>query len=120
MPSPLRAVVLDGSALTPAEIHATAALGAPVRLAPKARQRMAASRRALLAAVKDGQPHYGVNTGFGALARQRIAPDDLTQLQRNLVRSHAAGAGAALSEAIVRGTMLCLAASLARARSGVR
>ena len=81
---------------------------------------MAASRRSLIAAMADGEPHYGVNTGFGSLARQRIAHHDLTQLQRNLVRSHASGAGAPLPETVVRATMVCLAASLARARSGVR
>lgn len=81
---------------------------------------MAANRRALLAALADGEPHYGINTGFGSLARQRIAAVQLQELQRNLIRSHSAGAGAALPVPIVRATMLCLAASLARSRSGVR
>ncbi len=111
---------LDGSPLTPAQVHAVAVNRSRVQLALSARRRMVRSRRALLAATSDGQPHYGVNTGFGSLARQRIAPADLAQLQRNLVRSHAAGAGTPLPEPVVRATMFCLAASLARARSGVR
>ena len=117
---PARTVVLNGAPLTPAEVHAVAVLGARLRLAPIARRRVAACRRALLSAANDGEPHYGINTGFGSLAHRRIAPAQLVQLQRNLIRSHAAGAGAPLPEPVVRGTMLCLAASLARARSGVR
>jgi histidine ammonia-lyase len=120
MPQPVRRVVLDGSALTAADVDAIATHGAQVRLASAARRRIAESRRALLKAMEDGEPHYGVNTGFGSLARQRIPHDDLAQLQRNLVRSHASGAGASLAEPVVRATMVCLAASLARARSGVR
>ncbi|HVU23006.1 MAG TPA: histidine ammonia-lyase [Opitutus sp.] len=115
-----RPAVLDGKSLTPRQVEAVACGGARVRLAPAARRAVAANRRGLIAAAADGEPHYGVNTGFGSLARQRIAADELEQLQRNLVRSHAAGAGVALPEPIVRGTMLCLAASLARACSGVR
>ncbi len=114
------AVVLDGNALTAANVHAVAQLGARVRLAPAARRRMQACRRTLVAAAADGAPHYGVNTGFGSLARERIADSELSALQRNLVRSHAAGAGAPLPASLVRGTMLLLAASLARARSGAR
>ena len=111
-------MVLDGKPLTPAETEAVASRNATVRLASAARRAVAANRRELRAAAEDGAPHYGVNTGFGALAQQRIAADELEQLQRNLVRSHAAGA--ALPDEIVRGMMLCLAASLARACSGVR
>lgn len=116
----VRTVTLNGGALTPAQVEAVAEHGARVSIAPAAVARMNASRRALMKAAGDGAPHYGVNTGFGALAKQRIAPDELAQLQRNLVRSHAAGAGAPLPDAAVRGTMLCLAASLCRGYSGVR
>ncbi len=115
-----RVVLLTGAPFTPADVHAVAERGASVRLAPAARRRVAACRRTLLSAVGDGEPHYGINTGFGSLSHRRIAPAQLVQLQRNLIRSHSAGAGAPLPEPIVRGTMLCLAASLARARSGVR
>ncbi|HUR59851.1 MAG TPA: aromatic amino acid lyase, partial [Opitutaceae bacterium] len=75
MPKPVRpaTVTLDGRALTPAGVHAVAVLGARVRLNPKAHLRMQTCRRALVAAAADGAPHYGVNTGFGSLARQRIA-----------------------------------------------
>jgi histidine ammonia-lyase len=81
---------------------------------------MAANRQALLRELDDEQPRYGINTGFGSLARQRIAAVQLEELQLNLIRSHSAGAGPALPGPIVRATMVCLAASLARANSGVR
>lgn len=120
MASRPRRLLLEGAPLAPQEVHAVAVEGAPVRLGPLARRRLAASRAALTAAARDGAPHYGINTGFGSLARKRIPPSQLTPLQHNLVRSHAAGAGAPLSAPIVRATMLCLAASLARGRSAVR
>lgn len=70
--------------------------------------------------LTDGKPHYGINTGFGSLSRQRISSDALRDVQRNLVRSHAAGVGEPFPADIVRGLMLLLAASLARGNSGVR
>ena len=63
---------------------------------------------------------YGVNTGFGLLARERIAPDALRQLQTNLVLSHAAGTGERLSAPIVRLILALKINSLARGHSGVR
>ncbi|MBL8760463.1 MAG: histidine ammonia-lyase, partial [Phycisphaerae bacterium] len=66
------------------------------------------------------QAHYGVNTGFGSLARKRIDADDLRELQRNLIRSHAAGIGTPLPSDVVRAMLLLTAASLARGHSGVR
>jgi histidine ammonia-lyase len=113
-------VILDGSPLTHEEVRAVAEGSAEVRIAPSARARMRQSRRVLLKALQDGQPHYGINTGFGSLSRQKIPSDQIEQLQRNLIRSHSAGAGQPLSAPIVRGMMLCLAASLCRGRSAVR
>ncbi|BCS33955.1 histidine ammonia-lyase [Luteitalea sp. TBR-22] len=113
-------VLLDGSPLTPAQVEAVAHGRAAVTLAPAARTRLVASRVALERLLDDGEAHYGVNTGFGSLARTRIATDRLRDLQRNLVRSHAAGTGDRLPTPTVRATMLLLAASLARGASGVR
>lgn len=70
--------------------------------------------------LDDGEPHYGINTGFGSFARQRISNADLAALQQNLIRSHAAGVGQPLPREVVRGMMLCLVGSLARGLSGVR
>jgi histidine ammonia-lyase len=63
---------------------------------------------------------YGINTGFGKLAQTRIAHDRLAELQRNLVRSHATGVGAPLSNGVVRLVLATKAVSLARGHSGVR
>ena len=68
-----------------------------------------ASRRLVEAAVGDGDAHYGVNTGFGALKNVRIDDGDVARLQVNLLRSHAVGVGAPLSPALTR-TMLRLKA----------
>lgn len=106
--------------LTPAQVADVARANARVELSPAARQALAAGRAALERSLDGGQPHYGVNTGFGSLANQRIGRDDLATLQRNLIRSHAAGVGDPLPEDAVRAMMVVLAASLARGRSGVR
>lgn len=81
---------------------------------------MEASRRVVEAHLADGEPHYGINTGFGSLSRVRIDGADLQALQQNLVRSHSAGAGEPLKVEVVRALMTVLAASLVRGRSGVR
>src|SRR5205085_4212007 len=54
---------------------------------------VAASRARVEAALADGHAHYGVNTGFGALANRRVPDDQLAVLQRNLLLSHAVGVG---------------------------
>jgi histidine ammonia-lyase len=70
--------------------------------------------------VAAGQVAYGINTGFGALARTTIDASRLGELQRSLVRSHSAGTGPVLDDAVVRLTLALKAASLARGYSGVR
>jgi histidine ammonia-lyase len=67
-----------------------------------------------------GEVLYGVNTGFGSLAQQRIDDAQLREVQRNLILSHAAGVGDPLPDEVVRAMMILLCASLARGRSGVR
>ncbi|MDQ6923090.1 MAG: histidine ammonia-lyase [Pseudomonadota bacterium] len=79
-----------------------------------------ASRSAVQRAVDHGAPAYGINTGFGKLAKTHIAHDQLERLQINLVRSHAVGTGGLLDDATVRLTLVLKAASLARGYSGVR
>jgi len=66
------------------------------------RERIRASREIVENALKDGHTYYGINTGFGALANQRIGDDDLKQLQRNLVLSHAVGIGDLVPKEISR------------------
>ena len=71
-------------------------------------------------AAQGGDAVYGVNTGFGKLANQRIALADLETLQLNLLRSHAVGVGEPMRERVVRLVLLLKAASLARGFSGIR
>src|SRR4051812_109335 len=84
------------------------------------RDRIARARAVVDDALGHGDPIYGVTTGFGQLASVRIAAGDAAQLQVNLVRSHAVGAGEPLTDDVVRGMMLLLGASLRRGHSGVR
>ena len=90
------------------------------RLAPAALERMQASRSAVDHAVARGQASYGITTGFGVFANRRIAPDQLLNLQANLVRSHAAGVGAPLAPEHVRRILLLKANNLAAGYSGIR
>jgi histidine ammonia-lyase len=101
-------------------LEAVARGGAPAPLTADDRERIAAARDVVDRAVHDGRVVYGVTTGFGQLASVRIAQEDAAQLQVNLLRSHAVGAGPPLPDDIVRGMLLLLGASLRRGHSGVR
>ncbi len=94
--------------------------GGPARITPDCRQDVEKACEIVLAAATGATPVYGVNTGFGKLASIRIAPGDTARLQRNLILSHAAGTGPALSEAQVRLIMTLKMVSLGRGASGVR
>lgn len=109
---------LDGNSLRLADLEH---LGAdPVILAPGARAAMDRAVGALRGIIDADEVCYGVNTGFGAFANQRIARSDIEQLQYNLVRSHACGVGDPLDATTVRRAMLLKANSLAAACSGAR
>ena len=94
----------------------------PLRLTldPDAHGRIDAAAALVAKAAAGEAPVYGVNTGFGKLARVRIAPADIADLQRRLVLSHMCGVGAPLDDATVRLVLLLKAASLGLGRSGVR
>lgn len=116
-----KTLVLDGRSLTvEAVVRAARDSAVAVTLAPDARQALAASRDRVERAVANGQTIYGINTGFGKLANVHVAPDQLEQLQINLIRSHAAGVGTMLPADAVRALMLLRANVLARPTSGVR
>src|SRR3954471_15688126 len=101
-------------------LEAVAHGAAPPAPTPDDLARIDAARRVIDDALAHGTAVYGVTTGFGHLESVRIAPDDAAQLQVNLVRSHAVGAGPPLPGDVVRGMMLLLGASLRRGHSGVR
>ena len=81
--------------------------------------RVARSRRLVEAALADGQPHYGLNTGFGALKSERIAPADAAQLQVNLLRSHACGVGEPVPRGLTRQMLALKVYALGLGVSGV-
>src|SRR5580698_1106560 len=114
------AVQLTGNDLTFAQLYDVALHGAKVSLAPDAIERMKASRAIVDRVVSSGETAYGINTGFGKLASVRISTEQVRQLQVNLVRSHACGVGAPLSEAETRAMMLLRANALAKGLSGIR
>ncbi|TMG86062.1 MAG: histidine ammonia-lyase [Betaproteobacteria bacterium] len=91
-----------------------------VALDADARARVDAAANTIATIVAEGRIVYGVNTGFGLLARTHIDAARLSELQRSLVLSHSAGTGAPLDDAAVRLTLLLKIASLARGYSGVR
>ena len=94
--------------------------GRPVTLGADAAQRMRASRTVTERLVAEGHAVYGVTTGFGDLAHVRIEPGETAELQRNLVRSHAAGVGEPLPAEVVRAMLLLRASALAIGLSGIR
>jgi histidine ammonia-lyase len=105
---------------TLAEVEAVAR-GAPAPPLDGAdRGRIGAARAVVEAAVSSEEPVYGVTTGFGHLASVRVSATDAAQLQINLLRSHAVGAGPPLDADVVRGMLLLLAGSLRRGYSGAR
>ncbi len=94
--------------------------GRRVEVGDGAHARLAAAYDALRGVMSRAEPIYGVNTGFGSLARRRISDDELADVQRNLLRSHAAGVGEPLATDVVRAMLLLLLGSLCRGWSGVR
>ncbi|MBU6201292.1 MAG: histidine ammonia-lyase [Acidobacteria bacterium] len=116
----MRDVVLRPAGLAADEVVAVARHGARVRLDAAALGAVAAGRRHIDALIASGEPVYGVNTGFGALASRHVAPDFLAQLQRSLIRSHAAGTGRLVEPEVVRAMVLLRLRTLASGRTGVR
>jgi len=113
-------IELTGNDLRLEQVLEVARGEAEVRLPAEAQERMEASRAVVERMLESGAAVYGVNTGFGKLAEKRISPDQIRQLQVNLVRSHACGVGAALLESETRAVMLLRANALAKGFSGAR
>ncbi len=113
-------LTLTPGALTLDQLQAIHAGRVVLTLDPAARPNIRASAAVVQAAAAGDAPVYGVNTGFGKLANQRISAADLAKLQLNLIRSHSVGVGEPLAPEVVRLMLAMKAASLARAYSGVR
>jgi histidine ammonia-lyase len=116
----LEPVVVGTRPLSAQEVVAVAREGVPVALSREALAEVAATRKVVEALADDEEPHYGVSTGFGALAVRHIPVERRAQLQRSLVRSHAAGSGPEVEREVVRALMVLRLATLATGRTGVR
>ena len=102
------------------QVVAVARDGARVHLGGDALEAMTASRTVIEALAGDTVPHYGISTGFGALATVGISPPRRAALQLSLIRSHAAGSGPAVEVEVVRALTLLRLSTLATGRTGVR
>lgn len=113
-------VVVDGSPLRIEEVVAVAHRRATVSPGSHLAERMRLSAELVERVVAEGRTVYGITTGFGALANTRIPPEQATELQVDLLRSHAAGVGPPLPPEVVRAMLLLRARTLAQGHSGVR
>jgi histidine ammonia-lyase len=113
-------LVLDGDSLTIEEVYHAARSDIKVSFSAAAKKRMASSRALVETWVRSKEVVYGVTTGFGEFSNVTIAPEDLEQLQENLILSHSAGAGDPLPPEIVRAMLLLRMNALAKGYSGVR
>ncbi len=111
---------IDGKTLTIDQVVDVARHAAPVGLADAARPGIAASRALVEQIVAEGQAVYGITTGVGELAQTVISADQIVEMQRNLIRSHAVGVGQPLDDDVVRAMILLRANALAKGLSGVR
>jgi len=105
---------IDGEHLTLQQLYAVVFERAEVKLSAGARERMNASRAVIERLIDSNTAVYGVNTGFGKMASVRISREQIRQLQMNLVRSHACGVGAPLSEAETRAILVLRANAIAK------
>ncbi|MEN6449274.1 MAG: histidine ammonia-lyase [Thermoguttaceae bacterium] len=113
-------LALTPGKLTLADLRRVWREATQVELSTECHAKIDAAAATVARVIAEGETVYGINTGFGLLARQRILPAELELLQRSIVLSHAAGVGAPMSEAEVRLLMTLKINSLALGYSGVR
>ncbi|MEU1277682.1 histidine ammonia-lyase [Streptomyces sp. NPDC005805] len=116
----MHTVVVGTSGTTADDVVAVARRGARVELSAEARAALAEARAVVDALAARPEPVYGVSTGFGALATRHISPELRAQLQRNIVRSHAAGMGPRVEREVVRALMFLRLKTVCSGRTGVR
>ncbi|WP_330335156.1 histidine ammonia-lyase [Streptomyces sp. NBC_00536] len=116
----MHTVVMGTSGTTAEDVIAVARQGARVELSAEAVEALARARAIVDALAAKPEPVYGVSTGFGALASRHISPELRAQLQRNIVRSHAAGMGPRVEREVVRALMFLRLKTVASGHTGVR
>jgi histidine ammonia-lyase len=112
-------VYLDGETLTLTEVYMVAYHQVKVEVASDSWSKVLASRGVIERILRSGETVYGVNTGFGSLVNTQIEVDQLKELQRNLIRSHATAIGPAMEKEMVRAMMVIRLNSLCKGYSGV-
>jgi len=118
--NPAHLVIVGVGPVSPDEVIAVARRGAQVELSGEGLAKIEEGRSVIDALARDSRPHYGVSTGFGALASKHIPADQRVQLQRGVVRSHAAGSGPGVEREVVRAMMLLRLSTMATGRTGIR
>lgn len=113
-------VTLNTHSLSMEEVVRVARAGEQVTISEQALAAMQETRNHIESLAKGKTPVYGISTGFGALANRHIAPGDRVQLQKSLIRSHAAGMGDPVEKEVVRALMLLRLKTLVSGRTGVR
>ncbi len=116
----MKKVHVDGETLTIEDVVTVARHNAQVEVPKAVRDKVDRCRRFLERLVNEEHVVYGVTTGFGALGNINISPEDMKELQSNLIRSHSAGVGKSLEKDIVRAMMLLRVNTLAKGYSGIR
>jgi histidine ammonia-lyase len=117
LPAP---VLVDVGPVSFADVVAVARHGGRVELTANARAAIEHARAVVETLAAGEAPAYGISTGFGALATRHIPLESRAQLQRSLVRSHAAGSGPEVEREVVRGLMLLRLSTLATGHTGIR
>ena len=113
-------ILIDGKSLTLQDLVNVARNGAKAALTTKAAQAINHSRDYVEKLVAQGRTVYGITTGFGEFAKIPIPIEQVAQLQRNLIVSHACGVGRYLSEEVVRAIILLRVNALSTGFSGIR
>jgi histidine ammonia-lyase len=113
-------VSVDVGPLRESDVVEVARHGAGVELSAKAKAAISATRSVIDGLASDTVPHYGISTGFGALANTSIPPEKRAELQRSLIRSHAAGSGPEVEREVIRAMMLLRLSTLATGRTGIK
>lgn len=116
----MKTVVISTSGMTQAEVIAVARHGAKVEISESSLAAMAKTREHIESLAVADTPVYGISTGFGALAQKHIPVADRVQLQKSLIRSHAAGMGEPVEKEVVRALMLLRLKTMCSGRTGVR
>lgn len=116
----MKTVELSTAGLTGQEVVDVARHGAKVKISDVALQAMAKTREHIEKLAVSDTPVYGISTGFGALAQRHIPTEDRVQLQKSLIRSHAAGMGDPVESEVVRALMLLRLKTMCSGQTGVR